>query len=83
MRETSLESLGVSGSQLRNIGIVVVQEQAKANEVLSRAITPIFVSYKSIERWNGVLPPVAGGAIPFIGLRKMSGVLEAASTDKK
>ena len=62
---------------------VVAQEQAKANEILSRALTPIFVSYKSIERWNGVLPQVAGGAIPFIELGKMSGGLETASTDKK
>ena len=63
--------------------LVVAQEQAKANEVLSRALTPILVSYKSIERWNGVLPQVSGGAIPFIELGKMSGVLETASTDKK
>jgi regulator of protease activity HflC (stomatin/prohibitin superfamily) len=63
--------------------LVVAQEQAKANEVLSRAITPILVSYKSIERWNGVLPQVSGGVIPFIELGKMSAVLETASTDKK
>ena len=63
--------------------LVVAQEQAKANEVLSRAITPILVSYKSIERWNGVLPQVSGGAIPFIELGKMSAGLETASADKK
>jgi regulator of protease activity HflC (stomatin/prohibitin superfamily) len=63
--------------------LVVAQEQAKANEVLSRAITPILVSYKSIERWNGVLPQVSGGAIPFIELGKISAGLETASTDKK
>ena len=60
----------------------MAQEQAKANEVLSRAITPILVSYKSIERWNGVLPQVSGGAIPFIELGKISAGLETASTDK-
>ena len=59
--------------------LVVAQEQAKANEVLSRAITPILVSYKSIERWNGVLPQVSGGAIPFIELGKMS----AGARDRK
>jgi regulator of protease activity HflC (stomatin/prohibitin superfamily) len=63
--------------------LVVAQEQAKANEVLSRVLTPILVSYKSIERWNGVLPQVAGGALPFIELGKMSGILETASPDKK
>ena len=63
--------------------LVVAQEQAKANEVLSRAITPILVSYKSIERWNGILPQVSGGAIPFIELGKMSEALAVSNTDKK
>ena len=29
---------------------------------------------KSIERWNGILPQVSGGAVPFIDLGKMEGV---------
>jgi regulator of protease activity HflC (stomatin/prohibitin superfamily) len=62
---------------------VVAQEQAKANEVLSHSITPSLVSYKSIERWNGVLPQVSGGAVPFIELGKMSGAPGTASLDKK
>jgi regulator of protease activity HflC (stomatin/prohibitin superfamily) len=63
--------------------LVVAQGQAKANEVLSGSITPILVNYKSIERWNGVLPQVSGGAIPFIQLGKMEGLAGAPSTDKK
>jgi regulator of protease activity HflC (stomatin/prohibitin superfamily) len=63
--------------------LVVAQEQAKANEVLAHSLTPILVSYKSIERWNGVLPQVSGGAVPFIELGKMHGVPETASLDKK
>ena len=62
---------------------VVAQEQAKANEVLSHSLTPILVSYKSIERWNGILPQVSGGAVPFIELGKMPGVPGTASIDKK
>ena len=62
---------------------VVAQEQAKANEALSRAITPILVSYKSIERWNGSLPQVSGGAVPFIELGKMPGLPGTASRDKQ
>ena len=63
--------------------LVVAQEQAKANEVLSHSLTPILVSYKSIERWNGVLPQVAGGAVPFIDVGKMPRVPETASLDKQ
>jgi regulator of protease activity HflC (stomatin/prohibitin superfamily) len=63
--------------------LVVAQGQAKANEILSRAITPILVSYKSIERWNGVLPQVSGGAVPFIELGKMQSAPGAEGADKK
>jgi len=63
--------------------LVVAQNQAKANEVLARSLTPILVSYKSLERWNGVLPQVSGGAVPFIDVGKMPGVPAAASPDKQ
>ena len=51
--------------------LVVAQGQAKANEVLSHSISPILVQYKGVEKWNGVLPQVSGGAVPFIDLSKM------------
>ncbi len=53
--------------------LVVAQGQAKANEVLSRSISPILVEYKSIEKWNGILPQFTGGVTPFIDLSKMGG----------
>jgi regulator of protease activity HflC (stomatin/prohibitin superfamily) len=52
--------------------LVVAQGQAKANEILSRAISPILVQYRGIEKWNGVLPQVSGGALPLIDLGKMA-----------
>jgi prohibitin 1 len=63
--------------------LLVAQGQAKANEILSRSITPILVSYKSIEKWNGIVPQVSGGAIPFIDLGKMQGLAGGSNTDKK
>jgi regulator of protease activity HflC (stomatin/prohibitin superfamily) len=48
--------------------LVVAQGQAKANEALSRSISPILVQYKSIEKWNGILPQVSGSAMPFVDL---------------
>jgi regulator of protease activity HflC (stomatin/prohibitin superfamily) len=53
--------------------LVVAQGQAKANDALSRSISPILVQYKSIEKWNGILPQVSGGAVPFVDLGKMAG----------
>jgi len=54
--------------------LVVAQGQAKANDVLSRSISPILVQYKSIEKWNGVLPGVTGGVVPFIDIGKQEGL---------
>jgi len=52
--------------------LVVAQGQAKANEMLARSISPILVQYRGIEKWNGILPQVSGGALPLIDLGKMA-----------
>jgi regulator of protease activity HflC (stomatin/prohibitin superfamily) len=63
--------------------LVVAQGQAKANDALSRSISPILVQYKSIEKWNGILPQVSGGAVPFIDLSKMGGLSGGREKTKK
>ena len=50
---------------------------------LSRSITPILVQFKSVERWNGILPQVSGGAVPFIELGKMGGLSGGTDGGKK
>ncbi len=62
---------------------VVAQGQAKANDALSRSISPILVQYKGIEKWNGTLPQVSGGAVPFIDLGKMGGLSAGAEGSKR
>jgi regulator of protease activity HflC (stomatin/prohibitin superfamily) len=62
---------------------VVAQGQAKANDALSRSITPILVQYKSIEKWNGILPQVSGGAVPFVDLTKVGGLSGGTEGSKK
>jgi regulator of protease activity HflC (stomatin/prohibitin superfamily) len=62
---------------------VVAQGQAKANDALSRSISPILVQYKGLEKWNGVLPQVSGGAVPFIDLSKMGGSSRGAEPAKR
>ena len=58
---------------------VVAQGQAKANDALSRSISPILVQYKGIEKWNGILPQVSGGAVPFVNLGKFEGTGEGTT----
>ncbi len=62
---------------------VVAQGQAKANDALSRSITPILVQYKGIEKWNGILPQVSGGAVPLIDLGKVGGLSGGAEAGAK
>ena len=63
--------------------LVVAQGQAKANDALSRSISPILVQYKGIEKWNGILPQVSGGSIPFVDLRKLGGTSSETEGSKK
>jgi len=63
--------------------LVVAQGQAKANDALSRSISPILVQYKGIEKWNGILPQVSGGAVPLIDLGKMGGLSGGAEGSKR
>jgi len=63
--------------------LVVAQGQAKANDALSRSISPILVQYKGVEKWNGILPQVSGGAIPLIDLGKPGGLSSGAEGSKK
>src|SRR5512135_358311 len=63
--------------------LVVAQGQAKANDALSRSISPILVQYKSVEKWNGILPQVSGGAVPFVDLTKMGGLSGGTEGSKR
>ena len=40
--------------------------QAKANQILAASITPTLVEYERVQKWDGKLPQVSGGATPFV-----------------
>lgn len=48
----------------------VATAQAQANRLLNESLTGNLIQYKQLEKWNGVLPQVSGGATPFINLQK-------------
>ncbi len=49
--------------------IINAESQAKANKILAESLTPEFVNYQAILKWNGQLPTTnAGGALPFINV---------------
>jgi len=49
--------------------LVKAKAQAEGNRLLEQSLTSNLVQYKAIEKWNGAMPEVTGGATPFIDLR--------------
>lgn len=49
--------------------LIKAESQAKANQILAASLTPEFVQYQSILKWDGRLPQTtAGNALPFINI---------------
>lgn len=49
----------------------VAEAQAKANKLLASSLSPEFVQYQAITKWDGVLPKMTGSsAIPFVDVTK-------------
>ncbi len=46
----------------------LAEAQARANELLSRSITPTLVQYQIANKWDGKLPTYSGGGVPMIQL---------------
>jgi regulator of protease activity HflC (stomatin/prohibitin superfamily) len=51
--------------------LVRARAQAEANKLLQSTLTPNLIQSKAIDKWNGTLPQVSGGATPFIDLRSL------------
>lgn len=46
--------------------LINAESQAKANRILAESLTAEFVQYQTILRWDGKLPTMTGGSIPFV-----------------
>jgi regulator of protease activity HflC (stomatin/prohibitin superfamily) len=49
--------------------LVRAKAESEANRLLQQSMSETLVKYKSVDKWNGVLPEVTGGSTPFIDLR--------------
>lgn len=49
--------------------ILKAESEAKANTVLSQSITSELISWQSVQKWDGKLPHVTSGAVPFIEVK--------------
>jgi regulator of protease activity HflC (stomatin/prohibitin superfamily) len=48
--------------------LVRAKAESEANRVLQTTLSAILIQNKTIEKWNGVLPQVTGGAMPLLDL---------------
>ncbi len=51
--------------------ITSAQAEAEAQRLQRETITDTLLQLRAIEKWNGVLPQVSGGAVPFIDLKSI------------
>lgn len=49
--------------------VISAQGQAEANRLIAQSLTPTLLEYHQVNQWNGQLPEVTGGAVPFINVR--------------
>lgn len=59
------KSKGLSAAILQK-----AEADAKANEVLTKSLSPELIKYKALEKWDGRLPQFSGGtgAVPFVNV---------------
>lgn len=50
--------------------ILKAEAEAKANRVVAASITPELIRWQSVQKWDGKMPHVTGGALPFIDIAK-------------
>lgn len=49
--------------------ILQAESEAKANLVLAKSVTPELIQWQSVQKWDGKLPHVTSGAVPFIEVK--------------
>lgn len=49
--------------------IMQAESEAKANEILSKSLTENVIKWQSVQKWDGKLPQVTSGAMPFIEVK--------------
>jgi prohibitin 2 len=53
--------------------LVRAKAESEANRMLQATLSAILIQNKTIEKWNGVLPQVTGGAMPLLDLNSFKG----------
>ena len=66
--QRDLERIKIEAEQT----ITAAQAEAESQRLQRETLTEELLQFRAIERWDGVLPQVVGGAVPFIDVQAMS-----------
>lgn len=67
--QRDLERIKIEAEQT----ITAARAEAESQRLQRETITDTILQLRAIEKWNGVLPQVTSGAVPFIDLKSMGG----------
>lgn len=65
--QRDLERIKIEAEQT----VTAAQAEAESQRLQRETITETILQLRAIEKWNGVLPQVAGGSVPFIDLKTL------------
>ena len=66
--QRDLERIKIEAEQT----VTAAQAEAESQRLQRETLTEELLQFRAIERWDGVLPQVVGGAVPFIDVQAMS-----------
>lgn len=58
----------VQAEAYANAVITRARADAEANRLVAESVTERLISLRTVEKWNGLLPSVNGGSIPFVNV---------------
>jgi regulator of protease activity HflC (stomatin/prohibitin superfamily) len=61
--------------------MIKAKAQADANQLLNSSLTPMLIQYEALQKWNGTLPQVTSGAVPFINVDQLKTGAQASHTE--
>lgn len=80
--ENDLERIKVEAEQARaqaegqaNAKIEIAKADATAIDIINQQLlkSPTYIDFLAVQRWNGILPAVTGGATPFVNIDTITG----------
>lgn len=70
--KAAAEALTIQATAEANAVEIRAKAEAKALELLAKVAKPAALQARTIEKWDGILPRVTGGTVPFIDVAKQA-----------